>query len=373
MKRIFLLFVSVLCLNSLKSQQRFYSIKTYGLEVIPDYNSVNQLKLGYKPDSLLRARGIRKASVQSYTTRMGQPGKTLERDSQFFSFSEQGYLLEHHFLKQNRGGKWHEQYSHVYTRGTDGKPNSMLWQPGGKPWIKTNYYRNSRGSLDSTVTMREGKLLTWNKTVFRYNDSGKLLSRISYSKNREVMRWEQEFFPDGSLSVSKYFRKGKLQRVEYYTCNPRGEEIPKNTALVCRSKEVLPDGRRLEIWNSDDGKKPVKHIYCYDRENRILFIESWNNKARPYYSVSYTYQGDTIRERRINRGYMPKNNDSLETISVLLLPERRPIYTEMWQFHKGRATLLEINKAQFTDGLTHSEEEVYPKQKHIRRSAYRFY
>jgi hypothetical protein len=373
MKRIFLLLIPLLFLNTLMSQQRFYSSKSYGLELQPDYNSVYELKLGYKPDSLLCARGIRNASIYSQTTRRDKPGKTVEQDSMYFSFDEHGFLLEQHFLKNKRGHGWNKEYMRVYTRSADGKPNSMLWQPGDKPWIKTSYYRNSRGNMDSTVTIDEGNDLPRNKTLYRYNDSGKLLSRVTFDKNREVMRWEQEFFPDGSLSVGKYFRKGKLRRVEYYTCNPRGEEIPKNTALVCRSKEVLPDGRRLEIWNSDDGKKPVKNIYCYDRENRILFIEYWNNTVRPYYSVSYTYSGDTMRERRVNRGYMPKNNDSLETISILLLPERRQVYMEMWQFHKGRAALLEINTAQFADGLTRVEEEIYPERKNIRRRAYSFY
>ena len=373
MKRTFLLLFPLLCLNTLNAQRRFYTIREVGLEGIAENSGIDQLKLGTKPDSLLRARGIRTAVVNGRTTRADKPAKTVERDSQFFTFSAEGYLLEHHRLKQTRRGDWKMRYRRVYTRDAKGKSNSLLWQVGDKPWIQSFYYRNSRGSLDSTLTIREGKRLLENKTIYRYNDSGKLLSRVSYSKNREMMRWEQEYFPDGSLSVSKYFRKGKLQQVQHFTCNPRGEEIPKKTAMVCRSKELLPDGKRLEIWNSDDGKKPVKHVYCYDRDNRLLFVESWNNTVRPYYSSSYSYSVDTMRERRLNRGYMPKNNDSLETISILLLPERRPVYTEMRQFHKGRAKLLEVNTAQFKDGLTLSEEEVYPERKNIRRSSYRFY
>ncbi len=372
MKGIILLLAPLLCLNQLFAQQRFYTVREMGLDGIVDYSSMDQLKLGNKPDSLLRVRGIRTAVISGHTTRMNNPAKTVNRDSQYFAFDEQGYLLEHHFLQQNRRGVWEKQYRRVYTRSADGKPNSSLWQAGDEPWMQSFYYRNSRGSMDSMVTRYEGKKLP-DKTHFRYNDSGKLLSRVSYSKNRERMRWEQEYFPDGSMSMSKYFHKGKLQRVQYFTCNPRGEETPKKAALVCRSKEVLPDGRRLEIWNSDDGKKPVKYVYCFDRENRLLFVESWNNTVRPYYSSSYSYSGDTMRERRLNRGYMPKNNDSLETISILLLPERRPVYTEMRQFHKGRAKLLEVNTAQFKDGLTLSEEEVYPERKNIRRSSYRFY
>lgn len=369
-----LLFLSVFVYGGLvHGQKNFYNVKAYGLEGIAENSGINQLKLGTKPDSLLRERGIRAAIVNGHTTRANKPTKTVERDSQFFTFSAEGYLLEHHRLKQTRRGDWEKRYRRVYTRDAKGKPNSMLWQVGDKPWIQSFYYRNSRGSLDSTVTIREGKRLPENKTIYRYNDSGKLLTRVSYSKNREMMRWEQEYFPDGSLSVSKYFHKGKLRQEQYYTCNPRGEEVPKKTALVCRSKEVLPDGRRLEIWNTDDGKKPVKHVYCYDRENRLLFIESWNGKDRPYYSATYTYSGDSIRERRVNRGFMPQNNDSLETISILLLPERRPIYLEMRQFEKGRAELLELRKTYFEQGFTREEEATYPAEKNVRRSTYRFF
>jgi antitoxin component YwqK of YwqJK toxin-antitoxin module len=221
MKRIFLLLIPLLFLNTLMSQQRFYSSKSYGLELQPDYNSVYELKLGYKPDSLLCARGIRNASIYSQTTRRDKPGKTVEQDSMYFSFDEHGFLLEQHFLKNKRGHGWNKEYMRVYTRSADGKPNSMLWQPGDKPWIKTSYYRNSRGNMDSTVTIDEGNDLPRNKTLYRYNDSGKLLSRVTFDKNREVMRWEQEFFPDGSLSVFSQ-RETEARGILYLQSTGRG-------------------------------------------------------------------------------------------------------------------------------------------------------
>lgn len=337
------------------------------------YNGYQQLGMDRNADSLFAARGIKQALVTGNTVQISDPTKRRSSDSMLYLFGPDGLIQEHVYYTAGKNGIMKLKFRRSYS-WTEGKMlQSMRWKFGKDAEQMTQYYRNAAGKTERVETSVAGKDGLRFQTLYRYHDSGMLCGKVSYKKGKEMSRWEYDYHPDRSMSESRYYRKGKLAQVQRFECNPRGSAVSKKTALVCHKKEVLPDGRRLEVWNSDQPGNTTKYVYCYDAQNRILFMENWNEKPEPYYVSTFRYEGDTIFERQVNRWGVYRGRDSIVTLYTRLLSGKNTVATQTIQYKKGKAEQTAASLCTFEMGLPLRREDEFSGKRELQIRHYRFY
>jgi hypothetical protein len=136
------------------------------------------------------------------------------------------------------------------------------------------------------------KNITESKT---FNKRGKLITRVEYT-----------YYTDGSKKQTiQYSRKGKVQNIWNFNCNPVGDAQAKklkDTGKVCIHYETDKDGMPIKIkeeytWQDGlFGKSMRRNITKYNKDNYVLDFSSCklNGKQTLHYSAIYNATGRCI-------------------------------------------------------------------------------
>jgi YD repeat-containing protein len=321
---------------------------------IPFQTGLHTLNMGPKADSLLKAHEVRTVEIQ----REGRHTRRNKshRDSSFFRISEAGKLLERREFSFKRG-RAVMHYHQILTYTPEGRPATNEWASVRANNVnKTTYTYNPAGKITAFHTTEGLQQKTVRAATMQYDDSNRLIRRTNYSGSKEKSRWEYTYFPDGQLASSTMLVRNKVKYQENHTCQPAGAPAGKKESFVCREKITLPNGQRLEIWNTDNKSKPNKSVFCFDSSNRLLYEEHYQGEAWTRYAVYRRFDGDSMRERRINR-YSEK--DSIETHITYVYPALQPVIETQYRIEKGRKVKVRETRRGFAGSLPTEQHDDY--------------
>ena len=372
-----ILFILILLPSALAAQFSRYPV------YMPQQQSGNMvirsnsraLPLGPKADSILQAKGVKEIGIRGISYALDKPGKISGNDSQHLWFNAAGKLLREQDFDFSRKGRIQPGIEKTFTYNAEGRIMESTW---GKAGSKGNSGYAYRYTYDEKgrVVVSEGLRLKDRKLEYRstytYDSAGRMLLRRTENDKRETSRMEYEYQADAGIAITRSYRNGKLKETQYFSCDPRGEEVKKSTVFVCREKRELPNGMRLEISQTDDPKNPQKQIICYDGRNRLLYLGIYEQgKTTAYYGFYRNFGPDGTIERNVRR-YGKELRDSSEQIALLSSDGGHQLETRSFETRKGKREQLQEIRRSYANGLPVRSEETYFNTERKRLLTYRY-
>lgn len=333
------------------------------------------LALGNKADSILQAKGVKEVGIRGISYALDKPGDISGNDSQHLWFNAAGKLVREQNFDFSRKGRIQPGFEKTYTYNAEGRIAESTWGKAGSRGHSGFVYRYTYDEK-GRVIVSEGLRLKDRKLEYRstytYDSAGRLLLRRTENTKRETSRMEYEYQADAGIASTRSYRNGKLKETQYFSCDPRGEDVKKSTVFVCREKRELPNGMRLEISQTDDPKNPEKQIICYDSRNRLLYLEIYEQgKSTAYYGFYRSFGPDGTIERNVRR-YGKELRDSSEQIAVLSTDGGHQLETRSFQTRKGKREQLQEIRRSYANGLPVRSEETYFNTERKRLLTYRY-
>ncbi len=225
-------------------------------------------------------------------------GKKEQRVNREFTFDSNGEMES--FIAYSKNGK----RKTVYNQFAVGAPNNTVYNRRGEELKKNVYQYNSDSLLLEEVHYKKG--VQTSKVVNDYTNKKVTESRYYLDGSSQPSKvWKYEYYADGSKKTSKMYKKGKLKSVWNYECKEEGEQARKHqdTVMVCKNESVDADGNRTVTTRRYNEKGlPVKDVFVYSKDNKIIQTNYYNTKDELYYQ----FISSNDRKKSVYR-YFKKN------------------------------------------------------------------
>jgi hypothetical protein len=372
-----ILFIVILLPSALAAQFSRYPV------YMPQQQSGNMvirsnsraLPLGPKADSILKAHGVKEVGIHGISYDLDKSEKVSGKDSQHLVFNAEGKLLREQNFDFKRNGRIVPGFGKTYSYDSEGRITEYTWGKAGSMNPQGFVYRyryDARGRVIASEGLRLKDRRLEYRTTNTYDSSGRLLLRRTENGKREISRTEYEYQPDARLASTRSYRNGKLKETQFFSCDPRGEEVNKSTVFVCREKRDLGNGMRLEISQTDDPRNPEKQITCYDSLNRLLYMEIFKQgNSTAYYGYYRSFGPQGMLERNVKR-YGKQMSDSAETLVLYSAEGGHQLETRTFESRKGKREQLQEIRRSYANGLPDRSEEMYFKTGRKRLLTYRY-
>jgi hypothetical protein len=333
------------------------------------------LPLGPKADSILKAHGVKEVGIHGISYDLDKSEKVSSKDSQHLVFNAEGKLLREQNFDFKRNGRIVPGFGKTYSYDSEGRITEYTWGKAGSMNPQGFVYRyryDARGRVIASEGLRLKDRRLEYRTTNTYDSSGRLLLRRTENGKREISRTEYEYQPDARLASTRSYRNGKLKETQFFSCDPRGEEVKKSTVFVCREKRDLGNGMRLEISQTDDPRNPEKQITCYDSLNRVLYMEIFKQgNSTAYYGFYRSFGPQGMLERNVKR-YGKQMSDSAETLVLYSAEGGHQLETRTFESRKGKREQLQEIRRSYANGLPDRSEEMYFNTGRKRLLTYRY-
>jgi hypothetical protein len=372
-----ILFIVILLPSALAAQFSRYPV------YMPQQQSGNMvirsnsraLPLGPKADSILKAHGVKEVGIHGISYDLDKSEKVSGKDSQHLVFNAEGKLLREQNFDFKRNGRIVPGFGKTYSYDSEGRITEYTWGKAGSMNPQGFVYRyryDARGRVIASEGLRLKDRRLEYRTTNTYDSSGRLLLRRTENGKREISRTEYEYQPDARLASTRSYRNGKLKETQFFSCDPRGEEVNKSTVFVCREKRDLGNGMRLEISQTDDPRNPEKQITCYDSLNRLLYMEIFKQgNSTAYYGYYRSFGPQGMLERNVKR-YGKQMSDSAETLVLYSAEGGHQLETRTFESRKGKREQLQEIRRSYANGLPDRSEEMYFNTGRKRLLTYRY-
>ena len=201
--------------------------------------------------------------------------------------------------------------NYVYDPVTGRRSHTWTGSDPLAPLSKTEYLYDVLGRLETVrLLTREGQAVSPpEETVYHYDILGNLV---------------QTDLPNGVISDYHYDQLGRLELLEHFLDANGNESYDEGTDTLLGSfdYELLLDGRRAAVEETDDLGNVTFYDWEYDAAGRLVFEERYQaNAPADSYAASYTYDlvGNRIKKET--------DNDAIagidETISYVYDPNDR--------------------------------------------------
>jgi hypothetical protein len=333
------------------------------------------LPFGPKADSILKAHGVKEVGIHGISYDLDKSEKVSSKDSQHLVFNAEGKLLREQNFDFKRNGRIVPGFGKTYSYDSEGRITEYTWGKAGSMNPQGFVYRyryDARGRVIASEGLRLKDRRLEYRTTNTYDSSGRLLLRRTENGEREISRTEYEYQPDARLASTRSYRNGKLKETQFFSCDPRGEEVKKSTVFVCREKRDLGNGMRLEISQTDDPRNPEKQITCYDSLNRVLYMEIFKQgNSTAYYGFYRSFGPQGMLERNVKR-YGKQMSDSAETLVLYSAEGGHQLETRTFESRKGKREQLQEIRRSYANGLPDRSEEMYFNTGRKRLLTYRY-
>jgi hypothetical protein len=230
--------------------------------------------------------GVSKLHI--YTNRGGSkvPNKIIQ-------YNQDGKVEREVFF--NKKGKELRTTSILYTEY--GKHKSWEVHEKGKFHSRLEYDYDQNQNL-IRADQFEGQPDKVNKTsTYQYNDKNKLIvSSHVNAKGVEYFRSENEYYEQGSIKSSAYYRKGKLHKKRNYDCTDVAP-TSKKEVIVCTNENRQDDGTFFveDIERHKGRVLIVKSIY--NNDYKLLRKTRYDHNKRIWSDVVVQYNINGAMER----------------------------------------------------------------------------
>ena len=170
-----------------------------------------------------------------------------------------------------------------------------------KKVLKTHADYDGQGRIVHITKHRNGKLKSEYRYVYYQDHQTSLVEQINYGRKTKVFKYVTEY--DDLLKKptrSQYFINGKLKRNWTYSCDDKGEVLPKNVTEIssCSYNARNNDGSYIEYTRTITDGKVYLNENTYTKDSILTDSKRYYNEKILVYH--YSIDGKTSTSENFN-------------------------------------------------------------------------